>query len=267
MARHRRQLDWEAIIRAVGALIILLVGFGAFGGGLNASQAVLLIFLGLVGIGILGGLTFLLFRVLHHVSALGIRRYQAVNGPDEFATCNHSKEGIESALDSLDWFQLERLVARLFELKGNSVISRGGAHPDGGIDLVVQTDSSRAAVQCKHWSNWRCGPATVRELIGSMVHEHLPQGFLVCRSASETAKTLAQSHKIRIVERENLIERIQDALAKDDSALRTALFNPAKLCPKCGAQMVRRTTRSGKHPGSEFWGCSTYPACLQKLRI
>jgi len=32
-------------------------------------------------------------------------------------------------------------------------------------------------------------------------------------------------------------------------------------CPVCGASMVRRTARKGKHAGRQFWGCSKYPAC------
>ena len=31
-------------------------------------------------------------------------------------------------------------------------------------------------------------------------------------------------------------------------------------CPKCGATMVLRTARKGKHTGSAFWGCTTFPA-------
>ncbi|KVV10886.1 MULTISPECIES: topoisomerase DNA-binding C4 zinc finger domain-containing protein [unclassified Pseudomonas] len=32
-------------------------------------------------------------------------------------------------------------------------------------------------------------------------------------------------------------------------------------CPSCGASMVRRTARKGKHAGRQFWGCSKFPAC------
>ncbi len=32
-------------------------------------------------------------------------------------------------------------------------------------------------------------------------------------------------------------------------------------CPKCGHSMVSRHSKKGKHAGSTFWGCSTYPAC------
>ena len=36
-------------------------------------------------------------------------------------------------------------------------------------------------------------------------------------------------------------------------------------CPKCGSEMVLQTARKGAHPGSQFWGCSTYPRCRGTL--
>ena len=32
-------------------------------------------------------------------------------------------------------------------------------------------------------------------------------------------------------------------------------------CPKCGALTALRTAKAGKIPGSQFWGCTAYPAC------
>ncbi len=35
----------------------------------------------------------------------------------------------------------------------------------------------------------------------------------------------------------------------------------AKLCPKCGSDMILRTTKSGGNIGKQFWGCSQFPNC------
>jgi DNA-binding helix-hairpin-helix protein with protein kinase domain len=35
----------------------------------------------------------------------------------------------------------------------------------------------------------------------------------------------------------------------------------AVTCPNCGSRMVRRTAKRGYRRGSQFWGCSRYPAC------
>jgi len=35
----------------------------------------------------------------------------------------------------------------------------------------------------------------------------------------------------------------------------------AKPCPKCGSDMVLRTSKKGPNAGNEFWGCSAFPKC------
>lgn len=35
----------------------------------------------------------------------------------------------------------------------------------------------------------------------------------------------------------------------------------APTCPKCDAEMVQRTAKSGANKGKVFWGCSNYPHC------
>ncbi|MGH8017434.1 MAG: four helix bundle suffix domain-containing protein [Opitutaceae bacterium] len=32
-------------------------------------------------------------------------------------------------------------------------------------------------------------------------------------------------------------------------------------CPACGGLMALRTAKTGKTPGSQFWGCTSYPQC------
>ena len=34
-----------------------------------------------------------------------------------------------------------------------------------------------------------------------------------------------------------------------------------KQCPRCGKQMVLRTTRKGPNKGHQFWGCKGFPKC------
>lgn len=37
--------------------------------------------------------------------------------------------------------------------------------------------------------------------------------------------------------------------------------NTSKTCPKCGNEMVLRTTKSGANAGKQFWGCTQFPKC------
>lgn len=39
------------------------------------------------------------------------------------------------------------------------------------------------------------------------------------------------------------------------------------LCPQCGSLMALRTAKSGKTPGSQFWGCTHYPECKGTAKI
>ena len=54
---------------------------------------------------------------------------------------------------SIDWFQFEKLVALTYRKLGYTVCRRGGANPDGGIDLLIRKDGETSAVQCKQWRN------------------------------------------------------------------------------------------------------------------
>lgn len=39
------------------------------------------------------------------------------------------------------------------------------------------------------------------------------------------------------------------------------------VCPACGKLMALRTARQGKHAGSQFWGCTAYPACKGTMSL
>lgn len=258
MPRKRSGTNYESLVKAGAGFVILAV----LGAGGNVGNA----------IGIIGILAVVVFAVAGALKLLNLlNRPPAVEVHqrriDLIAAGQPSIGEIRIAIDDLDWFQLEKLVAGLFKAKGNSVEMRGGANADGGIDLVVDSGSTRAAVQCKQWSKWKCGPNVVRELIGSMKHEDFRRGFLVCRTATQAALDLAAQEQITVIDRDALVDRIATAIDADNEEVRRLLFAPDKLCPKCGAQMIRRTASKGSNVGSEFWGCSKYPECRQTMRV
>ena len=39
------------------------------------------------------------------------------------------------------------------------------------------------------------------------------------------------------------------------------------LCPRCGAQMIKRQAQKGKYAGKYFYGCSNYPKCRGIINI
>lgn len=165
-----------------------------------------------------------------------------------------------SALESMSWSQFEKLVGEVFRRKGFAVEERGGNGPDGGIDLVLRAGQDKYFVQCKQWKAERVGVATVRELYGVMAAEHAVGGFVVTSGQfTDDAKRFAEGRSIELVGTETLLALIKETA--DSSVVGLVDENAGPSYPKCGASMVKRTTKKGNRIGERFWGCSSYPGC------
>ena len=55
--------------------------------------------------------------------------------------------------------------------------------------------------------------------------------------------------------------RIAERQKKKDQTDRSDQTDPIPTCPQCGRLMTLRTSKLGKNPGSQFWGCTGYPEC------
>jgi Zn-finger domain associated with topoisomerase type I len=58
--------------------------------------------------------------------------------------------------------------------------------------------------------------------------------------------------------REQLTAARTETRAKEESA---------PLCPDCGKPMHKRTAKTGKNAGNDFWGCTGYPDCKKTINI
>jgi hypothetical protein len=171
-------------------------------------------------------------------------------------------------LRAIDWFQFEKLVALAYRKLGYSVTQRGGANPDGGIDLVIEKDYQRSAVQCKQWRTRKIRENAVRELIGAMTHEKIQHGiFITLRGSTANAKQLAEQHRIEIINAAQLAQMLDSTDAKFDPEVQAILHDAQKFCPKCESKMVIVTARRWPHAGRKFWGCSTFPNCKGRLPV
>jgi hypothetical protein len=174
------------------------------------------------------------------------------------AVRNEPPATISEQLRRLDWFQFEKLVALAYS--GTGVVTRrGGANPDGGIDLVLEKHGERIGIQCKHWKSWNVGVKVVREMIGAMADAGLKRGIVVSLSEfTAEAKELAARHSIELVEERGLVELLRYL---DQAEMQGILSDARKFCPRCENEMVLRTARKGVGAGKQFWGCSEYPKC------
>jgi len=170
-----------------------------------------------------------------------------------------SQSEIIAALAEIDWFQFEKFCAAVLRAEGFQVERKGGAKPDGGVDLVVTKAEERLLIQCKHWRSWSVQEKVVRELLGSMTHFRVSRGALyTLKRATGPAATFAAQHGIMIVDGVELARR---AARLSNAELETTLRPGAHSCPKCESPMVWRT---GNFPS--FWGCSTFPRCRGTLK-
>jgi hypothetical protein len=177
-----------------------------------------------------------------------------------------TREEMIEKLRASDWYQFEKVVGLVYQSQGYRVSRRGGAKPDGGIDLIIEQDGVRAAVQCKRWKKWKVDVPKVRELFGAMTHEGLPRGVIVTLNGfTLEAKQLAVEHNIDILHDENFATMIAGLAPADQLKVQAMLDDTTKHCPKCEATMVWRTPQSGKN-WTPFWGCSRYPQCHGRLQ-
>jgi restriction system protein len=177
-----------------------------------------------------------------------------------------------SALRAMSWQDFELLVGEVFRLRGYTVIERGGAGPDGGIDLELMKKGERHLVQCKHWRAFKVSVSVVRELFGVMAAHDAAGGAVVTSGVfTAEAKAFAEGRGIELIDGPALVALVgrlpRNATTTPDIADEgpapqpTAGGTSSPRCPRCGNAMIRRVARQGTHAGKPFWGCVDYPAC------
>lgn len=280
MARRRRnrEIDRAKLVvkGIVGLLILIALGTG---GVVGFGERLLALFqLVLVGIAFLAVCT-IAFFVVRKLSRRGSTaiptREVPATGPSgppivnvtppaaatpRYSTPSGTPETVKTALGEIDWYQFEKFCAALLRAEGFQVERKGGAQPDGGVDLIASNGSIQMLVQCKHWRTWTVQEKVIRELLGSMTHFRVSQGALyTLKGWTPPSQKFAAEHNILLVDANDLSRR---ALAKISQDELQALLSPGgHHCPKCESLMVWRTGDF-----EPFWGCSKYPRCRSVLR-
>ena len=126
------------------------------------------------------------------------------------------------------------MVALVYRKQGYAVSRRGGANPDGGIDLIIERNGTRTAVQCKYWKTWNVGVKAVREFLGALTDAGIKRGtFITLGGHTLDAKRLADKHGIEFVNETGLARMVEATDARFDPAALEILRDTKKLCPKC----------------------------------
>jgi restriction system protein len=180
-----------------------------------------------------------------------------------------SQSNSAGALNRMSWREFEMLVGEAFRLQGYKVGERGGEGADGGVDLVLRKGTETHLVQCKQWKAYKVDVKVVRELYGVMAAEGATGGFVMTSGTfTADAQAFARGLNIELVDGPKLFALIQQAKASRSTATPLSIARPSPVsaplspeCPHCGSSMVLRTAKKGVNAGSQFWGCSQYPAC------
>ncbi|MBU0537536.1 MAG: restriction endonuclease [Gammaproteobacteria bacterium] len=167
-------------------------------------------------------------------------------------------------LSALSWQQFEQLVGAIFREQGFQVEERGRGGPDGGVDLVLIKGGEKYLVQCKHWRSLKIGVPVTRELYGAMAAESAVGGFVATTGQfTADAKRFVEGRNIQLIDGQQLRKQM-DKKSTDNRPVQpkmTPLRPTIPDCPLCTKPMVSRVAKKGAQSGSQFWGCTNFPAC------
>jgi hypothetical protein len=280
MARRRnRDADWAELVAGIAGLLLFIAWISP-----QARQ--LICALGVIGLCVFGlaVVSLIAFAVYRRttrsrraaatcnfvvppvtqptVPPVSLPRIDAELPARSESTAPQTTAELLERLRSIDWFQFEKLVGFVYRKLGYTVTRRGGANPDGNIDLFIQKDGHRTAVQCKQWKTWNVGVKAVREFLGALTDAGIPNGvFITLCGYSGEAKQLADKHGIEIVNETGLAHMLESTGAVSDPEVLALLRDTRKFCPKCESEMLLRTATKGLGAGKQFWGCSAFPSC------
>lgn len=167
--------------------------------------------------------------------------------------------------------EFEEYLQAFFQGGGyRAVLTPNG--PDFGADLILERDRKRTVVQAKHWIERDVGVSAVQEVHAAKAHYNADHALVVAvASFTQQAVDLAKSCQVELWDGRRLqtevLSRARALPAHVPSSVRAQAVTTvaaeqrpeAPTCPRCGRVMVRRTSQYG-----DFWGCSSFPACVGK---
>ena|ERR1035437_3824673 len=204
------------------------------------------------------------YRLIKHKSHQPFEREIEWEASEDFAS-NSTSLTLSEQLRKIDWFQFEKLIELIYRNRGYSVQRLGGANPDGGVDLIVESANEKSVVQCKHWKKWYVGVRQIREFLGTLTDTKIQNGiFITLTGYSGEAKALADKHGIKILNESDVVKMLEESGLRYSQEVSELLSDSRKFCPKCENELVLRVARL---TGNQFWGCSTYPRCKFTMKF
>lgn len=170
------------------------------------------------------------------------------------------------AVDRMTGEGFEDFLFNYFKGEGYNVRKTGGLGDYGG-DLIIYKevqgeDQEKTVIQAKR-SNGKIDLHAVQEVIGARYYYNVLQGWVITNSYfTNNAKILASSAKIRLWDRDDLIEHItkdnlEDVQTKEENN-RFKFMVADNECPLCQGRLITKTNQMNRRL---FIGCTNYPDC------
>ena len=141
-----------------------------------------------------------------------------------------------------------------------------------GRDRTDQSDQTGQTDHRKDYARWldNHDPAVVANALICLIHQ---ANYLLDRQIQGLEQQFVEgggySERLAAarLEKRRGISHQMDLSDPTDRTERAKTAPAAPACTVCGKPMVLRTARKGPKTGSQFWGCSGYPACRATLEL
>ncbi|MDF0727257.1 restriction endonuclease [Cytobacillus sp. S13-E01] len=190
--------------------------------------------LALLNAGLFGVLAFILWRRCDYLEKKSneissFRRQQSIHIPNARSIVEAeanivSKWRIEQArikkekmnysmeeIDKMTGEQFEHFVKNLLQKNGYENPQITKASGDEGVDIITYKNGKKIAVQCKRYSN-KITNSAIQEVFSGMHFYNCHEAYVITNSYfTENANTLANKHKVKLINRDGLFELMEKA--------------------------------------------------------
>lgn len=143
-----------------------------------------------------------------------IKLYKKYNSTFNKTQKQQSKKQIDynsiEYIDMLSGIEFEKYMSKLLPKLGYKNVKLTPASNDYGVDLIVEKDDVKFAIQCKHYSG-KVSNSSIQEANSGKQYYNCHVGVVVTNSHfTYNAKELAKSNGIILWDRQKLIKMLKD---------------------------------------------------------
>jgi len=191
-----------------------------------------------------------------------------LTAPVSDGTTELMKKSLAEKINNLDWLPFEQLVTALYTTLGYTSKRFDGPHADGGVELLLQKNKTRTLVQCKHWKVAEVDDKELDEFLGTLRREGIENGiFVTAREFTFGARRFAAMNNLVLVGAKDIIRMMDGANWQNNPAVKAALEQSRKFCPRCEHDMVLKNAESGPNPAARVWVCTSQPKCNYTVNV